>query len=98
MAAHLCVGFHASTVMQESADSCDSMQREGVPPCTSQCEDAALNLDQWPSVAFVAPFAPVFVAVIDVRDEGAAAPAYREPSLLHTTSPPLTIRNCCFRN
>lgn len=97
VAAHLCAGIHAPAAMEQSADPCDSMQHQSVPPCTSHCEDSAQNLDQWPGVAFVAPFVPVLIAIVHVGDESAARPPRAEPSLLHSTSPPLTIRNCCLR-
>ena len=97
VAAHLCVGSEVQAVHEAMADPCDSSNHDGAPACTSHCENAALSLDQWPGVAFAAPFTPVFVAVLAPSGATAIEASYADPSLLHATSPPLTIRNCCFR-
>lgn len=97
VAAHLCVGTQMQAVHEAMADPCDSSNHEGAPACASHCENAALSLDQWPGVAFAAPFTPVFVAALALRSATAIEASYADPSLLHATSPPLTIRNCCFR-
>jgi len=42
-------------------------------------------------------FVPAFIAVVDLPSPLAPSASVENPALHHATSPPATIRNCCFR-
>ncbi|MBL8522585.1 MAG: hypothetical protein JNN20_02735 [Betaproteobacteria bacterium] len=77
-----------------SADEPDAAQ-PGL--CQAHCEDGQQNVnDSAPTLASV-DFAPAFVVYLQLVDLPSQLTTTLFPSLLHATSPPIPIRNCCFR-
>lgn len=63
--------------------------------CQKHCEQGQQNVNDTPQPVAHVLFASVFF-VTPLIDAITPAPA-ATPSLLHAISPPLSIRNCCFR-
>jgi hypothetical protein len=77
---------------------------DGMPSCHGAGDDAAACASHCaqpvPTVgsdAVAVSFVPGLVTRFPSREPHARQAAIRDPSLLHATSPPLAIRNCCFR-
>ena len=66
------------------------------PVCAAHCEDQLQTLDSLP-IAASFDFVPLFALRLYNVDKGAMACARLDPALLHATSPPASIRNCCLR-
>lgn len=86
--------------MQMNGDSdqaCDDMAMNQPALCQHYCEDSQqivndAQVDQ-PSITLASFFVINFTAMISSFEPSLII----APSLHHATSPPLTIRNCCFR-
>lgn len=101
--AQLAVSVHACPKQAEAAlpaeahasMPCEEMAAADTSLCQKHCSGSEQVQGSGPVVP--ATFAPAFVATVDlpVLAHGAVPPA--DPALLHATSPPPTIRNCCFR-
>jgi hypothetical protein len=65
--------------------------------CQAHCQDGQQNVNDLQPFALAA-FVPAFiVTIIDSAAQMLEQVRPASPSLLHSTSPPLSIRNCCFR-
>ena len=65
--------------------------------CHAHCQSAQQTVEKAQSPAPAAAVATGFTYTIEpVRLSPPAHPA-QAPSLLRTTAPPITVRNCCFR-
>ena len=65
--------------------------------CQKHCENAQQNVNDIPQPLVGVSLAPAFVVTLAI-DRATSLPAKAPASsLLHATSPPLSIRNCCFR-
>ena len=66
--------------------------------CKKHCENGEQNINDMPEPqACLLALEPAFIVAL-VLDPTLSSPAPAlTPSLLHATSPPLSIRNCCFR-
>lgn len=91
-------GADEATSMDAACEK-NASQRDADSPalCQQHCEDGQQNVNDTPQT-------PTFVAVelglIVTRSTQSFLPiesAVLSPALLHATSPPLAIRNCCFR-
>ena len=67
-----------------------------VPACPAHCEDQLQTVDTLPLVASF-DFVPIFALRLYDVDKDAMPCARLDPALLHATSPPASIRNCCLR-
>ncbi|ROZ78263.1 hypothetical protein [Ramlibacter sp. WS9] len=65
--------------------------------CHAHCQSAPQTADKLPSVAPVGAVATGFTYTIEPARAPVAAPLGRAPSMLRTTAPPISVRNCCFR-
>ena len=87
------------TIDVVGAPETNSSGRDAQSPalCQKHCENAQQNVNDTPPSAFVSLESAVFVVTL-VMDRAAPPPAKASTSsLLHATSPPLSIQNCCFR-
>src|SRR4051812_24129767 len=102
VASHACavagaVPASASMVRGDMA-GCQEMHADQPGVCKAHCEAGYQSLDA-PAAPLVQPFVAAQLAVI-LPVFGVAQAFVRAldvPALTHTTSPPLAIRNCCFR-
>lgn len=66
--------------------------------CQKHCQDEQQNVKDTAQPPQFISVAPAFVVVMTPVDQHTpAAPRRQLPTLRHATSPPLSIRNCCFR-
>src|SRR3954451_10697513 len=74
---------------------CHQDSTPGAPLCQRHCHDEAQS--QSPA-SFVPPaFVPSFIAALPLLPAKAIDAGAPSPTLLHATSPPLAIANCCLR-
>ena len=62
--------------------------------CATHCAQPVPTVG---SDALAVPFVPGLVTRSPSLQPGERLAAIRDPALLHATSPPLAIRNCCLR-
>jgi hypothetical protein len=78
---------------------CAQMDAQQPSLCKAHCDGPHQTLDT-PAAPHVAPFVASTLACV-LPDSGLSAPIFAcngaSLPLLHATSPPLAIRNCCFR-
>lgn len=89
---------HASTDPAHSPD-CEETDSDSPVLCHAHGQVGTQSLDK-PPVPNVSPFAAVtlLAAIIQVDKLPYDGPYENDPLILHrATSPPLSIRNCCFR-
>jgi hypothetical protein len=73
----------------------DSFDLSSPSLCQAHCQDGQQNVaDNGPTVL---PFIASFTATLHLDAPLPFHSAGSPPALLHATSPPLTIRHCCFR-
>ena len=96
IAAHACAGLQAMQSTTHEMPCHPAGDPAPVPHCDAHCDDGAQNVYSWP--AFAQPFVPSFSVSLAAADLPVALIAPRDPALLHATSPPIPIRNCCLRN
>lgn len=92
--------FATPLQMQMNSDSdqaCDDMAMNQSALCQHYCEDSQqivndAPVDQ-PSITLTSLFVINFTAMVSSFESSLII----APSLHHATSPPLAIRNCCFR-
>jgi hypothetical protein len=106
--AQLAVSAHACPMQFMGLD--DAMAATGMPAadasesnamspalCQKHCENAQQSVNDTPQAAVLSSPEPVLpVALLTVAVAAIPVPTLT-PSLLHATSPPHAIRNCCFR-
>ena len=65
--------------------------------CHAHCQSTQQTVDKAQSPAPIAAVATGFTYTIEPIRPSLPAHAAQAPSLLRTTAPPITVRNCCFR-
>jgi hypothetical protein len=67
--------------------------------CHAHCQDikSALDKPEAPVVAPAFPFVSAILVPLDAVVRMTPGPADRDSLLLRITSPPISIRHCCFR-
>jgi hypothetical protein len=106
VAAYACPQFDnvspvaSNLVIDADMPGCQGMQRDQEAPnlCATHCDDAAQSADT-PSAPTVPPFIQAALSVVLIQGEGLLPVQVSPDRLLHARpgSPPLIIRNCCFR-
>jgi hypothetical protein len=74
---------------------CHQADQDNANLCQKHCHDSQQSQHASPVVSDA--FVPGFVATVDLPPIGASSASAGEPALLHATSPPASIRNCCLR-
>jgi hypothetical protein len=98
VSAYACPGgdFAASAMAQGSmASPCDRADADQSNLCEKHCHDSGQS--QGSASVIHAAFVPGLIAVLPVATSHGRSPQVDDPALLHATSPPASIRNCCFR-
>lgn len=105
VAAYACPGLtpapaaiSASTKMGDMA-GCKGMDKNQDALCTAHCEVGHQSLDT-PGTPHVQPFiaAELAIVLVDAPQQGVPRASSDSNRLTRATAPPLSIRNCCFRN
>ena len=65
--------------------------------CKKHCENEQQSVNDSPHPLASVTNAPAFILALVANPPAPSASKALAPSLLHATSPPLSIRNCCFR-
>ena len=66
--------------------------------CKKHCENGEQNINDMPEPqACLLALEPAFIVALVLDPHVSSIATALTPSLLHATSPPLSIRNCCFR-
>ena len=91
----LAQAIEAAQLAETTAPPCHDMDQPAL--CRVHCQDGLQNVnDVQPAFALLG-FVPGFIVTIDSAAQKPLQVLPASPSLLHSTSPPLSIRNCCFR-
>lgn len=92
----IAVGSGASGASSVAAPSpCDKVDMQQANLCEKHCHDSQQS--QAAAPAMHAGFIPGYIVVVHLSSWLGSAGAMNDAVLLHATSPPATIRNCCFR-
>jgi len=65
--------------------------------CQAHCQHGQQSSGDASALATVAGFVATFAVVMPAATSGTIVSAPADFDLIHSTSPPLAIRNCCFR-
>ena len=65
--------------------------------CQKHCENGQQSVNDSPQPLASVTLAPAFIVSLGILPPPAPQLTAFSPSLRHATSPPLSIRNCCFR-
>ncbi|HUP29868.1 MAG TPA: hypothetical protein VM122_06820 [Usitatibacter sp.] len=84
----------AAPAMSESASHCDQLDARLKNLCQKHCHGVEQSQ---PGPATPAAFVAVPIAVWEPPRQALPIAHPGHPALFHAISPPLTIRNCCFR-
>ena len=92
--------FATPMQMQMNGDSdqaCDDMALNQPALCQHYCEDSQQIVNDAPLDQHSITLASFFIINFTVLASSFESSLITAPSLHHATSPPLAIRNCCFR-
>lgn len=78
-----------------AAPQCHEGMAQDAPLCQRHCHEEAQT--QAPLAFAAAPFVASFVVFLAAPPSPGPAPCVPTRTLLHATSPPLAIANCCLR-
>jgi hypothetical protein len=93
---YACPSAPPEAMPQASADTpCHQVDRGNANLCQKHCHDSQQSQHASPAVPDA--FVPGFVATVDLPLIGAPTASAWDRALLHATSPPASIRNCCLR-
>lgn len=76
---------------------CHDMDMDQPALCQSHCQDGQQNINDVQPAFAPAGFVPGLIVMIDSATQKPLQLPPASPLLLRSTSPPLSIRNCCFR-
>ena len=96
VAAYACPAMspQAVSASSEAASHCDKLD----PRLTNLCQKHCHGVEQSQSAsAAPAPFIPALIGMLEPALQVLPIANLEPPALFHANSPPLTIRNCCFR-
>jgi hypothetical protein len=85
----------AAATSSTVASPCDQLDQAEPNLCDKHCNDSAQSQAAVPCIH--GAFVPGFIAVVGLSSPPALPASAGNPALHHATSPPATIRNCCFR-
>jgi hypothetical protein len=96
VSAYACPNAGAHEMQQaQSPDPCQQSGMDQSNLCSKHCHDSAQSPTSVPLP--LGAFVAAFIAVVAVPAMGASIAVPGDPALLHATSPPAAIRNCCLR-
>ena len=85
----------ANMVMDVSASDDGSSDQSTL--CQQHCQNEQKNFADLPSPLASVALVPSFIVTLDIEKSSITPSQFVFPTLQHATSPPLAIRNCCFR-
>jgi hypothetical protein len=93
----LAQALEAAQQANTTAPPCHDLDSDQPALCQLHCQDGLQNINDT-QPAFILPgYVSGFIVMIDSSAQQPLPVRPASPSLLHSTSPPLSIRNCCFR-
>lgn len=97
VAAYACPALDAAPAAAMAAP-CANMDMQQPGLCKAHCEAAQQTVDAYAPL-HISPFVAAALAVImpELPDAAPLAAAHDSNCLSHSTAPPHSIRNCCFR-
>jgi hypothetical protein len=98
VAAYACPGAvpEPAASTQVAPSPCDNgVDTSQANLCEKHCHDSQQTQNIAPAIGGI--FVPGFIAVLRLPDSHAPAASAGCGALLHASSPPATLRNCCFR-
>ena len=97
VAVHACPKLAAAAAPTEAraAMPCEQVDLADSSLCRKHCKGSEQAQGSAPTT--LSAFAPAFIATIEPAAIACGVTLRAEPALLHATSPPPTIRNCCLR-
>ncbi len=93
------LAMSADASVMESMPGCDHSVPANPALCHAHCQDGNSSLDR-PDIPVVSPATVLVSAIATPVEPRASAPLPDDESeslLLRITSPPISIRHCCFR-
>ena len=89
----------SGTVDRVSAANSDGRDADSPALCQKHCDNGQQNVNDAPPppASDSHAQAAAFIVTLPLDPPAPLTTAALAPSLLRTTSPPLSIRNCCFR-
>jgi hypothetical protein len=96
VAAYACPALDAAPAAMATPCSNLDMQQPGL--CKAHCEAGQQTVDAY-SPVHISPFVAAALAVVvpELPEAAPLATGHDSNCLSHSTAPPLSIRNCCFR-
>jgi hypothetical protein len=89
--------IEAAQQANTTAPPCHDMDMDQPALCQVHCQNGLQNInDTQPAFALLG-FVPGLIVTIDYAAQKPLPVLPASPLLLRSTSPPLSIRNCCFR-
>lgn len=105
--AQLAVSAYACPVLAQAVEAaqpantttppCHDMDMDQPALCQLHCQDSLQNVNDVQPAFALSGFVTGFIVMIDSAAQKPLQVRPASPSLLHSTSPPLSICNCCFR-
>ena len=89
--------IHANTELASEGPCCDHAGLVQPGLCQKHCQDGQQNVNDSPAPLPAPAFASAFAIALPVIQPASLPTTTLLPCLLHATSPPLSIRHCCFR-
>lgn len=89
--------LHATTEMVSADPCCDHAGIAQPGLCQKYCQDGQQNVSDSPAPLPALTYAAPVVLDLAITQSTSFSTTTLLPSLLHATSPPLSIRHCCFR-
>ena len=89
--------LHAKTEMVSADPCCDHAGIAQPGLCQKHCQDGQQNVSDSPAPLPALTYAAPVVLDLAITQSTSFSTTTLLPSLLHATSPPLSIRHCCFR-
>ena len=84
-------------IVDSVASSADAAPMSQPALCHKHCANDQQGVNDLPSPLASVAFAPAFVVTLPIMPAMTITAITLSPPLLHATSPPLSIRHCCFR-
>ena len=89
--------IHANTELVSEDPRCDHAGLAQPGLCQKYCQDGQQNVSDSPTPLPALASASAFAIALPITQTTSFSTTTLLPSLLHATSPPLSIRHCCFR-
>jgi hypothetical protein len=89
--------MEAAQQANTTAPPCHDMDMDQPALCQVHCQDGLQNINDTQPASALLGFVPGLIVTIDSASLKHLQLPPASPLLLRSTSPPLSVRNCCFR-